>query len=244
MRPCTKYLWASALVLASMGPAFAQNQPAGAQTGRPGGAGVQAGGQIGANVNVPGFLNQPFYRNPDIRRMLNLDDQQFDRLNNSTTQLQTRFRTDFSRLGDLDANERANRLRTLTGDFRNQFLRSAGAVLNPEQMTRFRQLDLQNRGIDAFGDADVRRRLNLNDQQIRRFDDLNTRSTQQMNQFRELAGTNREQAMSRYQNFARTLQEERNRILTPEQQRTWQELIGDPFDFQPDFGNPNPPRNP
>src|SRR4051812_27488106 len=100
MRLFGKRMLAAGLALLLAGPAFAQSsgspqgQPAPgsppATTGGQPNRGGQANPAARPNFNFP----SPLYQNPDIRRSLNLTEQQLNQLNTDVTKLQGTFRDD------------------------------------------------------------------------------------------------------------------------------------------------------
>jgi hypothetical protein len=58
--------------------------------------------------------------------------------------------------------------------------------------------------------------------------------------------TDRDAANKAYSTYLQERQTRLNRFLTPEQQRTWREMTGDPFEFRfqtsGNINNPNPPK--
>jgi len=200
-----------------------------AQPAQPGSTGAAQPG------NTTGTLTFGPLQSTDVRRSLNITDEQWNRINQSNTQLQTQFRDDLSRLNALTPAERATRWQEIQGRYNTQFLRSAGDVLNPEQMNRLRQLDLQYQGVGAFGSADVQRRLNLTADQQRQLRDIEQQYRRDLDAIRTGSSTNREDAMRRWNDLQRQMQGRTNAILNAEQRQTWTQMTGQPFTYTPDF---------
>jgi hypothetical protein len=73
---------------------------------------------------------------------------------------------------------RNQQLQDLRNAYNAHLLQSAGTILNPEQRSRYQQLDLQHRGFDAFADAELRRRLNLTEAHLQRVQALSQQNNQ------------------------------------------------------------------
>jgi len=192
----------------------------------------------GASQVTPAYpYTPPLYYNQDVARALNLTPEQINRLNQETGRLQTSYRTDWDRLNERD---RAARRDELLRRYNTDWMRSAGSILNEQQANRYRQLDLQNRGLDALSEAEVQRRLNLTDAQQRQLRELRDRTETER---RNLPSTDRlrsDDGLRRWRDFQDQTRSRMNRILTEEQQRSWRDLTGTPYNFPPSGPTPAP----
>jgi hypothetical protein len=107
----------------------------------------------------------------------------------------------------------------------NQWIdRALAHVLAPEQMRRYRQLRLQQRGVFAFSDPDVRDSLRLSDEQKVKITDL----TDDLVRERQKIGP---WAVEKRRALRQRLTDKVVSELLGEDQRTrWKELAGPPFD--------------
>jgi len=108
--------------------------------------------------------------------------------------------------------------------------------MNDQQMSRYRQLDLQNRGFNAFMDSDVQKRLNLTPEQMRGIRDATEWSQQQMQDINRAGARDRDEGSRMYQTYQREFQQRLNKILNQDQQKTWRGMTGEPYQFRPSFG--------
>jgi hypothetical protein len=194
-----------------------------------------------------GIPNQPpLFDNPSVRRDLKITDDQFNQLKQSFNRLSTTFTDEFGKVRDIKDDARLQQLRQ---NYTTNWGKSLSEVLkDQQQLARYRQLELQHRGLEAFGDADVQRRLNLTTEQRNRLDQLREQADRELREINRLAVSDRERAMSRYTSWHRTWQNQLNDIFTAPQRQNWSQMIGDPFAFPPSFGvtnnapAPAPPR--
>jgi len=195
-----------------------------------------------AQVTPSSPYTTPLYRNPDVARNLDLTRDQIDRLNQATDRLQGRYRDQFDRVNRLDERARDARRQELLRNYSGDWTRSAGDIFNERQMSRYRQLELQSRGLDAFRDPDVRRRLNLTDEQYRKLSDLGTRVDEERQNIPATERLQTRDTLRNWRDFMGRTQRSMNDILTDEQRRAWREMTGDPFDFPPPgLRGPTPP---
>ncbi|MFL5341066.1 MAG: hypothetical protein ACJ8F7_13045 [Gemmataceae bacterium] len=228
---CVKTFAASAALILTASIALAQAPGAGTpgQNSNP-----SAGSRPPqAQYNIP----SPLYRQDDIGRSLNLTPEQINRLNRATESLQTRYGTDFERLGTLSDRERGQRYNELMRNYYSDWNKATNDIFNDQQRTRYGQLELQYRGIDAFSDPDLQRRLNLTDEQRTRLRDLDTWNQQQMQGLPNRMRTAGDRGADIWSDYRKQSSERLNQILTPEQRQTWSQLTGEAYNFRPPVSN-------
>ena len=175
----------------------------------------------------------PFFNNPDIRANIKLSDDQFNRLNKAYTDAYGPYQKMLSGLPDtLTDQQRIDRTQQMTRDFYSKFNNTANDVLNPQQRTRFNQLSLQYQGPAAFSDPTVTERLKLTPEQRTKLNELDQQWTKQMNTISDKYRSDPKAASTQFNDLVKTNNERVNAILNDQQQRTWREMIGDPFTFQ------------
>lgn len=181
---------------------------------------------------------KPVYQLDGVNRNLNLTQQQIDRLNDINNRVQTSFRDRFDKVSTVAENERAARLQELNRQYQTEWMNGAREVFNENQLNRYRQLNYQYGGYQTFSDPDVQKRLNLTEDQQRRLREEIEWNAVQTRKFNEQAQTDREKAQQFYRDYRKQYDERFNKFLTPEQQKAWRELAGEPYEFQPAFMTP------
>jgi hypothetical protein len=217
-----KSLLVLALGLLLSAPVWGQTQPPSAQPAQP-------------SLGQAGPYPVALYRMDNVSRALNLSQLQTERLNQLSQQIQERYRNDLNNvnaLTGLTPQERAARLEQLTQQYNGAWLTGAQNVLSEAQLGRYRQLGLQIGGFHAFTDLQVKRQLNLTNMQVQQLNAARQWSQQQVQNIATQAALNPNQAAGLYRDYLAQSQTRLNGILTPEQQRMWQGMIGEPFSFQ------------
>jgi hypothetical protein len=189
---------------------------------------------------LPDRIRAPAFLVPDVGRNLNLTPQQLNQLTQLNEQLRTPFQTQFNQLNQLAEQQRTARLQELLTGFDTDFARSAGDIISRKQLARLQQLELQRRGLNAFGESTVQERLNLTQGQRESLRQLNERISQDMQRITRLAQTNQEAALTQLDALRQQTLIQTNAVLTEPQRRLWREMIGDPFNFPPDFVRQGP----
>jgi hypothetical protein len=235
-------------------PEWRQNptgQNPGVQNPGIGGAGQNPGvtGQVPNRQSPTGSFypfglphHGPLFQYQDVRKDLNINDQQLNEMNRSFEVLNSEFATEF---GKLKEEERARRANALRSRYWEKWNSGVNRVLEPEQLKRYRQLDLQYRGWGALMDPELQTQLNLSAEQKQRLDQLYGESLQTYSDIHRMGQTNRDAALQRYIQWREQTRRGINEFLTEEQRRNWAEMTGDAYRFAPNFGRTDnrPPTN-
>jgi hypothetical protein len=171
------------------------------------------------------------YRMPDVSRSLNLTADQLTRLNQLSDRTHVKYRDQFGGVGTLAAADRDARVRELSQQYNTDWSTGAQGILNRDQWTRYQQLHHQYAGFDSLTNADIQRQLNLTPQQVRDLDAQRTWNAQQLNEISRLNATDPTRAAQLYRDYTKARQDRFNQFLTPEQQKAWNQLAGEPYTF-------------
>jgi len=181
--------------------------------------------------NYGGVAQTPWFSQPGIREQLNINEDQFNRLNKVYGENWNKYNTDLGRLGDLNATERSQRMQQMGQTFGQQINTAAKDILNPQQQQRFNQLSWQYQGYNAFNDPQVQQKLNLTDEQKEKLRQHASEFSNQVNDLNKNFATDREGTSKRFNELRQRDREWMNSFLTPQQQQTWREMVGDAYDF-------------
>ena len=224
------------LVVLGTGQAFAQPVIIqGGQTTNPPNPVPQNGqtlnGQPAQTVATNQQSGNYLYQNADIRRSLNLTEEQFTRLNTANEQLRKRYEEQSTRVNSLPTAERAAEIQKLQTGLRDDFYRSAAGIFTPEQFARYRQLDYQSQGLNAFGNPEVRRNLNLTDEQVRKLQEFQAQTSSQNALIN--GATTRQDSSTPYPIFREPTFGRTSAVLNPEQREAWLKMLGEPYKTPP-----------
>jgi hypothetical protein len=170
--------------------------------------------------------------NASVQTELKLDDQQKEKAKevaDKNREKMTAARQDFQ---GLDQDERRTKMAELTKEMNASTLKALGEFLKPEQITRLHQISYQARGASAFADPEVATKLNLTDSQKSDIKTINDESGEQMRELRGQFQDDREGAMKKMAEIRKETLAKVTAKLNDEQQKTWKELIGSPFEVK------------
>lgn len=207
-----------------------QGQTQQGQTG-PGaqGAAGQQGGYHG------GIGQTPWFNSPEIRQQFKLTDQQYNQLNKSYGNYYGKYQQGITSFGkDLTAEQRNQKMAELQQGFHKNFSTATNEVFtDAQQRQRYNQLYLQYQGYNAFSDPMVQEKLNLTAEQRLQLGQYGQEWHTQMNDLGRVYQTDREGTTTKYHGMRKQYGERIGTVLTPDQQKSWQLLTGESYNFQP-----------
>jgi len=199
------------LVALVAGPAAAQGQ----------GRGFGRGGSLA------GLLG-----NASVQKELKLDDAQTTKAKETAEKIGAEAREKFTGLQDLPQEERREKMTAITHEINEATLKAVGEYLKPEQITRLKQISYQQRGASAFTDAEVAKKLNITDAQKSDIQTIVQESFGKMNTIRQENQDDREAMMKAMTELRKETLTKAQAKLNDEQQKTWKELLGAPFEVK------------
>lgn len=206
-----RWMVASALAMALLLPAMAQ-PPA----GRP-------GGPFGGPMLMVGLL-----RNPQVQQELKLTDQQKQQLE----QLGEQWREKMRGLRDLPPEERRQKVQGMRAEVEKQL----SQILNEQQMKRLKQIALQVEGYAALERPEVAEQVGLTKEQRQKIRDILRQADEKRREAFQQRQGDRQAVFQRMREIRQWVDGEIEKLLTAEQKKKWQELIGAPFKFEGGFG--------
>src|SRR5262245_54667748 len=130
-------------------------------------AATQAPFGRGGNVGV-GMLVE----NPDVQNELKLTEEQIKKWKAVNDQIRDKHKDDFARVIALKPEARAEFIRDMLKAMNEETIKALAGVLSAGQAKRLDQIDLQQRGAQAFLDAPVQKTLMLTDDQKEQIDTI------------------------------------------------------------------------
>ncbi|MDT7972332.1 MAG: hypothetical protein RRB24_05830 [Armatimonadota bacterium] len=210
-----RWMAVTVLTMAVLIPAMAQ-PPA----GRPGGP---FGGRLGGPMLMVGLL-----RSPQVQQELKLTDQQKQQLE----QLGEQWREKMRGLRDLPPEERRQKGEGMRAEVEKQL----ATILNEQQMKRLKQIALQVEGYAALERPEIADQVGLTKEQRQKIRDILRQAGEKRREAFQQGQGDRQAAFQRMREIRQWVDGEIEKLLTPEQKKKWQELIGEPFKFEGGFG--------
>src|SRR5690242_6516035 len=93
--------------------------------------------------------------NESVQKELNLDKDQVDKAKEAVQKVRDAHKDELAKLQDLGQDERRQKGQELSRTISEESLKALGDILKPEQVTRLKQIELQQAGDRAFTRPDV-----------------------------------------------------------------------------------------
>jgi flagellar basal body-associated protein FliL len=233
MNRFAKIAFAGVFAVLASASAEAQQQGQGQQPGQKGASAQGSAGQTGAYHG--GIGQTPWFSNQDVRQQFKLSDPQYNQLNKSYGEYYTQYQQGINNLGkNLSAEQRTQKTNELQQRFNKNLATATDQMFtNPQQRQRYNQLNLQYQGYNAFTDPAVQEKLNLTAEQRQTLAQNGQECNKQMNGLGRTYQTDPAGTTTKYNAMRKQYGDQINTILTPEQQKSWQQMTGASYNFQP-----------
>jgi Spy/CpxP family protein refolding chaperone len=186
----------------------------------------------------PGFGGGPdmLLANEGVQKELKLTDEQIQKIKTFVESMGEKRREAFGKLRDLGPEERREKMQEMMKTMTDQTMKEAEKILKPEQVTRLKQIMLQQRNVQGIiDDADVQKTLKLTDEQKEKLKTIAGDMAQERREIFQNAQGNFEEAMKKMQSLNKETMEKALSVLSAEQKTAYKGLTGEPFEvrFQP-----------
>jgi hypothetical protein len=174
--------------------------------------------------------------NTSVQKELKLDDQQIERAKELAQKTGEEMREKMQGLQDLEKADRRTKMMEISREVNASALKGVSEFLKPEQLTRLTQISYQQQGIMAFNNPEVAKKLNLTDSQKTEIQEIarESRGGGRGGFNRDATPEERKAAMQKFAEQRKATLAKALATLNDEQQKTWKELIGAPFEYRPD----------
>jgi len=173
-----------------------------------------------------GFGGGSILRMPEVQAELKLTEEQKTKVSEMLAQ-QRGGRGGGGQFRDLSREERQK----LMAERRAEQQKAIAAILNADQMKRYRQLELQRQGPSALGESAVQEELKLTADQKSKVEAILTEQREAMRDLRQGADGDREAMRARTAELRKKTAEKLEAVLTEEQKTQWKAMLGAPFTF-------------
>jgi hypothetical protein len=166
--------------------------------------------------------------NESVQKELKMDDDQTTKVKDAVQKVQDKYKDDFAKLRDLSGEEQRTKREELSKAVTGEILTALSDILKPEQVTRLKQIELQQDGTRAFTREDVQKALALKDDQketIKTINDDTAKATREMFQGGQRTPETREKIAA----LRKEALEKVQGVLTDDQKKTWKDMTGEPF---------------
>ena len=219
MRSISRAMLVLGLALLLAVPAYAQQRQRG--QGR--------GGRGGGGFGLAGLIN-----NETVQKELKLNSDQVEKAKAAVQDVSEKHQGDRGQLQDLSPEERREKMTVINKTINEETMKALAGVLTPDQIKRLKQIELYNRGANAFTDPDVQKALNLNNDQKEKIKTIASDAQEEMRGFRGQGGQggDRAEMAKKMADFRKHTMEKVIAVLDNNQKEKWKDMTGTPFEVQ------------
>jgi Spy/CpxP family protein refolding chaperone len=225
LRTIGRLAFSMTLLAALAAPALAQ-RPGGGRQG-PGMRGMGGMGGLGVLMSPAG------------QEELKLTDEQQEKIGDVMQNMRASMQEVFQDLQDVPQEERMEKAQAKMRELAQGVEKEVKEILKEDQFKRYQEISLQAMGVNAFSQPEVAKKLELTDEQKTKVADIEQGVQDKMREMRENAGQggNFQEVFAKMQEVREKALSDAKAVLTDEQKKTWSEMTGKEFKFQP-FGGP------
>lgn len=188
---------------------------------------VAQSGQRGPGLSLGGF---ELIGVPAVQAELKMDQTQVGKAGEMAKRMKARTAQDMGKLRGLKSDEQAKRMATLAPPHYEEGMKQLRAFLRPEQVERFDQILLQQRGPAALLEPKIAQAVQVtNEQAVRIAQLLADAQAEQKAVARSTGGNPTPEGLAKFRAIADKTYAQVDEVLKPEQQRTWKRIVGEPF---------------
>jgi hypothetical protein len=173
--------------------------------------------------------------NKSVQQEIKLDGEQTEKVAKYVQETSEKRREQFLKLQDLSQDERREKMGELMRTANEETQKALKDLLKPDQLKRFNQIELQQRGFMAFADPAVRQQLKLTEDQAGQVRTLADSFRGEMGEIMQNNQGNFQEIRKQSEALRKQKTEKALALLTSEQSKTWKEMTGEPFEvkFEP-----------
>ncbi len=170
--------------------------------------------------------------NESVQKELKLDDTQTEKAKELATKNREKMTELREKLQGLEQDEQRTKRQEFNKEMNESTLKALGEFLKPEQLTRLHQISHQVMGAMAFSDPDIAKKLGLTEAQKGEIKTIVDDSAAEAREIFTSAGDDREAAMKKLAEHRKETLAKVVAKLNDEQQKTWKEMLGAPFEIK------------
>jgi Spy/CpxP family protein refolding chaperone len=182
----------------------------------------------GGGFGGPGMLLQ----NSGVQKELKLSEEQIQKIKGVIQEIQKKHQDDFAALANLEQQERREKMQEIFKSIGEETEKGMADVLKPEQSKRLKQIVLQTKGTQAFGEEDVQKSLNLTDDQKDKIKTLNEDLGKDIRETFQNSQGNFQETGKKVSTLRKETMDKVLALLTDDQKKSWKDMTGDPFELK------------
>ncbi|HEV3167166.1 MAG TPA: hypothetical protein VGZ22_24370 [Isosphaeraceae bacterium] len=174
--------------------------------------------------------------NKGVQQELKLDAAQTEKVNSYVQETRAKRQEQFQKLQDLSQDERRTKMQELAKAANEETQKALKDLLTPTQLTRFNQIDLQQRGVmGAVADPELRSKLKITEDQNKQIQTLTEAFSAAAQEIRQKNQGDFQEIMKQTAPLRKETTDKITALLTEDQTKLWKDMTGEPYEvkFEP-----------
>lgn len=168
-------------------------------------------------------------RNPQVQGELKLTEEQRSKVEQLGENLREKFRGLGQELRQLSPEEREKRLQAVNAEVEKELAK----ILKEQQLKRLKQIALQVEGLAALRRPEVAKQVGINEGQQKRIQEILREAAEKRRAlFQQRPPSDPQATFQEMRKIRKWVDEQISKLLTKQQRKRWQKLIGEPFKFE------------
>jgi hypothetical protein len=173
--------------------------------------------------------------NNGVKREIKLTDEQSNRIHKIVKEVSDKYQPEFRKAGR-DRPQQAKIVADSARETRERVRQALPDILQPDQLKRLNEIQIQVNGIASFKRPEVQEKLDLTDEQKKEIRKIGDGLKQEVGEVMRDAASAPLRKMPGAIQKVKEMKDDATRKavdkLTPEQKKTWKEMTGEKFDFK------------
>lgn len=193
----------------------------------------------GGFVSTGSTTQHPIYtlRNAKVQEELKLDEDQKTELTEAIRQMAKKRGEEYGKLRNVPAQQRAQKYREIAEQFKKESTQKVKEILEPKQLVRLAQIQLQLQGVRALWEPGVRKHLNITADQKSKFEEVQkATAVSRQKMYQDLRANGRIDPM-KLREATQKLNEKNEKeiyaVLTQKQRDEFEKMKGRKFEMPP-----------
>lgn len=169
------------------------------------------------------------YANKSVQKELKFTDEQAKKAGEIVADLREKYQ---DKLQEARQSQDFQAMQKINRDMTDEAKKMMADVLKPDQIKRFDQISLQQRGLQAFTDPELLKKIDLNDDQKAKIRDIGQEVQAQRQEIMQGFQDDREGTMKKMNTLRKESIDKALAVLTDSQKKTYKEMSGEPFEVK------------
>jgi len=173
------------------------------------------------------------WTNTGVQKELKLTPEQVEKVTAITTEMREKYGPQMRELFQQGEDGQA-KIREISRTMTTEMNKALADVIKADQMKRYKEIELQQRGVNALLDEETGKALKVTEAQKTKLEEIQKNLTQSQRELFQEAGQggDRQALMAKMTTLRTQAMEQASALLSDDQKKTWKEMTGTPYEVK------------